>query len=140
MKKFNWLGLWFVIGVAAVMLVGFATIGNCTSITFENCEPGTWVGGVKWEWKDGVRGAYLGSTYVDIPEIELKGTGSLVVDLAPGDYAITHYRPAMTGVTAEGRGFFIPATVLEFKEIEVKNSPATYSFGCDFAVPHILDD
>lgn len=122
MKKFNWLGLWFVIGVAAVMLVGFATIGNCTSITFENCDPGTWIGGVRWLDDK--------TDYEDVPEIELKQPGSLVIDLPEGDYAITHYRPRRTFYTNDSIVISPPA-ILEFKEISVGILPLTYSFGCE---------
>ena len=128
MKQFNW----FVIGLVAVIIVGVSTIGNCTEVTFENCTPGTWVGGVKWEWKDGIRNNYSGSTYKDIPELELKGTGSLIVDLERGDYAITHYRPGYSGPDRSGQKIiFVPAAVLEFREIEVSAFNATHSFGCE---------
>jgi hypothetical protein len=108
------------------------SVGHTTEVTFENCMPGTWVGGVKWEWKDGVRGNYEGSTYKDIPELDLKNVGSLVVDLEPGDYAITHYRPVYSGPDRSGkRIIFIPAAVLDFREIKVSTFNATYSFGCE---------
>ena len=122
----------FIIGALIIAIVfGGWISGNATEIRFENCDPSAWVGGVKWEWKDGVRGNYVGSTYHDVPELELKGIGAIVVDLEPGDYAITHYRPPIQGVTQEGQEFVLPAAVLDFREIEVTNEKATYYFGCD---------
>jgi len=116
----------------AIGLLAFVTFGHTAEITFENCQPGTWIGGVKWEWKDGVRGNYEGSTYKDIPELDLKNVGSLVVDLEPGDYAITHYRPVYSGPDHSGRRMiFIPAAVLDFREIKVSTFNATHSFGCE---------
>ncbi len=112
-------------------LLAFVSFGHTTEITFENCMPGTWVGGVKWEWKDGIRGNYVGSTYKDIPELELKSVGSLVVDLEPGDYAITHYSPPIASIRADGTAFIIPAAMLDFREIKVSTFNATHSFGCE---------
>lgn len=116
----------FVIGFFFV----FALRADATEITFENCEPGTQVGGVKWEWKDGIRGNYQGSDYTDILELDLKGAGSVIIDLEPGDYAITHYRPVVSGYTEDGQRFFYPAVIKEFREIYVQDSPFTESFGC----------
>jgi hypothetical protein len=107
------------------------SVGHTTDITFENCQLGTWVGGVKWEWKDGARGNYEGATYKDIPELELKSVGSLVIDLEPGDYAITHYRPKYAGEDRIGRLRVIPSAILEFREIEVGTLPQIHSFGCE---------
>ena len=112
------------------ILRGFVAVANSTEVRFENCEPHTWVGGVKWVWA-GERGDYDGSTYVDVPEINLKDVGAIVVDLPPGDYAITHYRPPMAGITRDGRQFFIPSAVLDFREIEVADKPMTLYFGCN---------
>lgn len=121
----------FIIGALIIAIVFGGWInGHATMTRFENCEPETWVGGVKWEWA-GERGVYAGSDYVDVPELELKGIGAIEVDLKPGDYAITHYRPMMKGVTVDGQLFVIPAAILEFKEIEVTDKKATYYFGCD---------
>ena len=120
--------LGLLIGASAFVFVSF---GHTTEVTFENCQPGTWVGGVKWEWKDGVRGNYEGSTYKDIPELELKSVGSLVIDLEPGDYAITHYRPRYAIRDATGRIIWYPAAILDFREIKVTSFNATHSFGCE---------
>jgi len=120
--------------IAAIVLglmIGLVGVANSTETRFENCEPGTWVGGVKWEWKDGIRGNYSGSKYVDIPEIDLRDVGSIVVDLEPGDYAITHFRPKRAGYTADGHRFFFPSAVLDFREIEVGTNTEIHYFGCD---------
>ena len=97
------------------------SVGRSAEITFENCEPETWVGGVKWSDDK--------TTYEDVPGLELKNVGSLVVDLDPGSYGITHYRPRklMQGV----RGYFwrIPA-VLDYRDITV-TVPTVHSFGCE---------
>jgi hypothetical protein len=119
--------------IAAIILgtmIGIVAVANSTEVRFENCEPGTWVGGVKWEWK-GEKWDYTGSDYVDVPEIELKEVGAQVVDLEPGEYAITHYRPHMSGMTEDGRIWVLPAKVLDFVEIEVKDEPITLYFGCN---------
>lgn len=124
----DWL---FIIGaILGGILIGFVCVANSAEVRFENCEPGTWVGGVKWEWV-GEKWDYVGSDYTDVPEINLKNVGALVVDLEPGEYAITHYRPHMTGVTEEGQVWILPAAVLDFKEIEVKDEPMTLYFGCE---------
>jgi len=118
--------LGLVIGVLA-----FVSFGHTAEIRFENCQPGTLVGGVKWEWGPAGKGVYMGATYVEIPDMELKDVGAVVVDLAAGDYAITHFRPQTHGVTAAGRKFLIPSAILDFIEIEVNENPTTYYFGCD---------
>jgi len=112
-------------------LLALVSFGHATEITFENCQPGTWVGGVKWEWGAAGRGVHMGSTYEDIPELELKDVGSVVVDLLPGDYAITHYRPQYSGPGHDGRWITIPPAVLEFRDIEVGTLQSTHSFGCE---------
>ena len=117
MKQFNWLGLWFVIGLIAVITVGVSTVGYCTEITFENCQAGTWVGGVRWLDNK--------TSYEDVPELELKGVGSLVVDLSKGEYAITHYRPSYLL-----NGTWFPSAIIDFREIKVSTFNATHSFGC----------
>ena len=120
--------------ITAIILglaIGFVGVANSTEITFENCEPGTWIGGVKWVWGENGRGVYKGATYVDVPELELKGIGSLKVDLESGDYAITHYRPRMQVQDSAGNIFMLPSKVLDFLEIEVGNAPKTYYFGCE---------
>lgn len=120
--------------IAAIILgtmIGIVAVANSAEVRFENCEPGTWVGGVMWEWGEAGRGVYQGATYKDVPEIELKNVGALVVDLEPGDYAITHYRPHMSGRTEDGRVWVLPAKVLDFVEIEVKDEPMTLYFGCN---------
>jgi len=134
----KWLKSPLLVALASALgfFIVFAVAGRAeetlTSITFENCTPGTWVGGVKWEWKDGVKGNYQGSTYKEIPELELKGTGSLIIDLERGDYAITHYRPTYSGPDRSGQQIiFVPAAILEFREIEVSAFNATHSFGCE---------
>ena len=119
--------------MAAIVLgtmIGIVAVANSTEVRFENCEPGTWVGGVKWVWA-GEKWDYQGSDYVDVPEIELKGIGSIVVNLEPGEYAITHFRPTLSGVTEDGRRWIIPSAVLDFREIEVKDKPLTLHFGCN---------
>lgn len=122
----------FIIGAIVLgAVIGIVAVANSTEVRFENCEPYSWVGGVKWEWKDGVRGNYVGSDYINVPEIELKGVGSIVVDLEPGDYAITHFRPPMQAITKDGVPFMMPSAVLDFKEIEVGTKPITVYFGCN---------
>jgi len=128
----------FQLVIVGMMVVGlffsFAllpSVGHGAEVRFENCQPGTWVGGVKWEWGAAGKGVYQGSTYIDIPEIELKGVGSIVVDLELGDYAITHYRPQRSGYTEAGRPFFYPSAVLDFREIAVDENSSTHYFGCD---------
>lgn len=107
----------FVIG-----LLLFVTLGHTAEITFENCQPGTWIGGVRWLDNK--------TNYEDVPELEFKSVGSLVVDLEPGLYAITHYRPPYFVLDFDGDKFWLPAAFLEFKEITV-TVPATHSFGCE---------
>ena len=120
----------FIIGAVIIgICFGIVVVANGTEIRFENCEPNTWIGGVKWEWA-GERGIYEGSSYHDVPEIELKTIGSIVVDLEPGDYAITHYRPVMVVEGSEGTAVMIPSAVLDFREIEVTDTPETHYFGC----------
>lgn len=102
-----------------------------TTVTLENCRAGTWVGGVKWVWKDGIRGNYIGSTYVDIPELELKDSGTLTISLEPGDYAITHYLPRRYIRTEHGKVFIAPAKIIEFREVTVGDTAITISFGCE---------
>jgi len=130
-KKFSpWKNILFIAGALLIALL-FVAVSNATTITIENCEMGTWVGGVKWIWKDGKRGNYVGSDYVDVPELELKNVGSKKVDLEPGDYAITHYQPRMAFRMADGMVMIIPAKILDFREITVTDKPATYYFGCE---------
>ena len=108
------------------------SVGHCTEVTLENCVIGSWVGAVKWEWRNGIRGNYQGSTFKEIPEMEIKTVGSVVADIEPGDYAITHYRPLYAGPDQTGqRRIVIPPAILEFREIEVGTLPSTHSFGCE---------
>jgi len=92
-------------------------------VTFENCAPGTWVGGVRWLDNK--------TDYEDVPKLELKSTGSITILLAPGEYAITHYRPKFSMLDSAGNIVWFPSAILEFKEIEVGVLPRTYSFGCE---------
>ena len=114
--------------VVSMMVVGlffsFAllpSVGHSVEITFENCEPETWVGGVRWLDNR--------TTYEDVPGLELKSVGSLVVDLEPGDYGITHYRPRKLMVGPRGNFWRIPA-VLDYRDITI-TGPAVHSFGCE---------
>lgn len=120
----------FQLVIISLMVVGlffsFAllpSVGHATEVTFENCMPGTWVGGVRW--LDGK------TDYEDVPELELKTVGSLIVDLEPGLYAITHYRPKYAARDATGRIIWFPAAILDFREIKVSTFNATHSFGCE---------
>lgn len=116
---------WFILGAFIIgFLFVFALVpkANATDITFENCQPGSWVGGVRW----------LSDTeYEDVPELELKKSGSLVVDLAPGDYAITHFRPHR-----QYQGIWFPPAILDFMNITVDENPANYAFGCNEVITH----
>ena len=119
--------------IVAALLISFIFVGICgaTNITFHNCTPGTWVGGVKWVWKDGIRGNYMGSTYEDVPELELKGVGSLTVDLEPGDYAITQYRPRQ--IFQQGDKIVVrPSAIVDFVEISVGADPFDLVFGGEY--------
>jgi hypothetical protein len=115
---------------ALILSLFFVMSASAVEITFQNCVPETWVGGVKWEWKDGIKGNYEGSTYVDVPELELKGAGTLVVDLEPGDYAITYYQPRRI-VQANGQIVVLPSKILDFIEISVEDKPFGLEFGCE---------
>ena len=94
-----------------------------TLVTLENCEPGTWVGMVRWLNNK--------TDYEDVPDAEIKQSGTLNVWLPVGDYAITHYRPREV-VRIVGGGIFVsPAKIIEFREVEVGMFAVTFSFGCE---------
>jgi len=107
------------------LLIGalaFVSFGHTAEITFENCQPGTWIGGVRW-LEDR-------TDYEQVPELELKQSGSITVDLSDGDYAITHFRPARYVTDGAGRVIPIAAAILAFRNITVPGA-TTHSFGCE---------
>jgi hypothetical protein len=102
--------------------LAFATLGRTSEVTFENCQPGTWIGGVRW---------FVDRTgYEQIPELELKQSGSITVELTAGDYAITHFRPVRYVKDSDGQVFPMPAAIIGFRNITVPGE-TTHSFGCE---------
>ena len=91
-------------------------------VTLENCQPGTWVGMVQWVNNK--------TEYKQLPDAEIKQTGSITVMLEPGKYAITHFRPASVTTLSDGRYIFKPNAFVEFREVEI-TGPVTLSFGCE---------
>jgi hypothetical protein len=122
LKKVSFIVVVLVVGVFSLSLAGTFpdNMKGLVPTTFENCTPGTWVGGVRWinDHQD----------YEDAPQIDLKSVGSQVVMLPPGDYAITHYQPRYK-VVVDGGYIFSPAKILDFREIAV-DTVKTHSFGC----------
>ena len=121
----------FVLAIFIIGLFFLPSMAGATKITFKNCQPGTWVGGVKWVWGAAGRGVYVGSKYINVPELELKSVDTLIVDLNPGDYGITHYRPRYSRIDANGDIVIYPSIILGFIELEVGADTATYTFGCN---------
>jgi hypothetical protein len=112
--------------ILGALLIGSMFVGvlssNATTIRFENCEEGTWVGGVRWVDNH--------TDYEQVPDLELKGTGAIVVDLEPGDYAITHFQPRQIKEEDGVITMRLPA-ILDFREITVGLLPQTHYFGCE---------
>ena len=112
--------------VSALLFVMLLTKSSDPSegvpLSVHNCVSGTWVGAVKWDDENK-------RDYKDT-DIELKKQGTVVFIVEPGLYAFTHYRP-MKKIEHGPNLIIIPAKILDFKEIEVKDKPVFISFGCN---------
>ena len=106
----------------AIGVLAFVSFGHTAEITFENCQPGTWIGGVRWLDNR--------TDYEQVPELELKQSGSITVDLPDGDYAITHFRPVHDVMDSTGKVIPIPAAILGFRDVTVPGI-TTHLFGCE---------
>jgi len=115
MQKNNWVkNILFIIGA---FIIGFffvfalAPNAAATEITFENCQPGTMLGIVRFLEKK--------TDFEYVKNGQLMDAGSLVLDLKPGDYGVTYkYHNA-------------PLLDADFREITVGVLPFTESFGCE---------
>ena len=94
-----------------------------TMVTLENCQPGTWVGIVRWLNNK--------TDYEDVKDGDLMQAGMMVLVLPPGDYAITHYKPRERIRIEHGGVFTSPAKIIEFREVTVGQKAITFSFGCE---------
>ena len=94
-----------------------------TMVTLENCQPGTWVGIVRWLNNK--------TDYEDVKDGDLMQAGMMVLVLPPGDYAITHYKPRERIRVEHGGVFTSPAKIIEFREVTVAEEAVTFSFGCE---------
>jgi hypothetical protein len=106
-----------------LILMGCATLQpvEAVTITFQNCYPYYWVGAVKWNDDH--------TEYSDVPEFELQKVGIKEVELEPGDYAITVFRPPLE-VEHEGRFVTIPPKIIDFEEVTI-TKPVHLSYGCE---------
>ena len=110
--------------ILIVFVIGFygvsAIAKPAVPVVLENCQPGTWVGMVKWINNK--------TDYENVPGAKIKQSGSITIMLEPGEYAITHFKPAYS-VIKDGVKYWSRGTFLEFREVEI-TIPTIISFGC----------
>lgn len=110
----------FLTTTIALVLLFTGTCFASGILVIKNCNPNTWVGGVRWLNNK--------TDYEDVPELELKGEGVITIELEAGEYAITYYRPAI-----QNEYGFWPAAILDFKDnVVIKDNWETHIlFGCE---------
>jgi len=85
--------------------------GRAAEITFENCQPGTILGIVRFLEEK--------TDFEYVKGGQLMQVGSLVLDLRPGDYGVTY------------KFHNAPVLDAEFREIVVNTEKETHYFGCE---------
>jgi len=115
------------VSIMGVLIIFFMTVsvnaGSKVAVTLENCRPGTYVGMVQWLDNK--------TDYKDLPEAEIKKAGRLTIMLEPGEYAITHYRPAHIIKMRDGKTLLLPSKIIDFRDVVVTKA-VTFSFGCEW--------
>ena len=110
-----------ILAVALVLAIAVPSFGGGV-IEINNCEEGTWVGGVVWK---------SDNSYADVPELEIKSHGVLSVAVPAGRYSLTHYRPVKT-FDYQGVTVVVPAAILDYVDVTVEeDTTSTLNFGCE---------
>ena len=100
-------------------------MSGCVSkipLKVNNCDPETWVGGVKWLDNK--------TDYKDMPNLEIKGAGSINTEVESGEYAFTYIQPPTVILDENGERLRFRAVLLEFREVEIIDPTELY-FGCE---------
>lgn len=126
-QKFSpWKNILFILGaliIAAFLIIISGCATQKVPVTLENCTPNTWVGGVRWNDDK--------TDYFDVPELEIKGLGSVTAECEKGLYGITHYRPRTLVRTPDGRVGMLPPAILDYRDDVKIDKPTTLYFGCE---------
>lgn len=121
-QKSNFISEFSELIIVGILVVGlffsFAllpSVGHTAEVTLENCEPGSWVGMVRWLDNK--------TNFEHVEGARLQNAGSLSLQLPAGDYAITHRYPRSASISV--------LDVIEFREVTITNEDVTISFGCE---------